>query len=243
LAPKAVEGYADLIEQGSSDLADRLIQATKEHGSVNPVKNFEFYSLSIIASVTLGKKFNSVDDPEFRKAADIMERSVKLLGPEYDIPSFLPIFGPLYSLLGIDKILSDFVKERDDEFNKYIDESREKKFDSIIQALLSDDEHFDDEEIVVIIGDMLVAGSETVSTTLTWSMGFLCNYPEVQKRMQDEVDAFIKTHGTIPTFSDRSELAYCSSVMREVLRFKPPIPFSIPHQTTKESKLGIHVYF
>ncbi|KAI8879201.1 cytochrome P450 [Backusella circina FSU 941] len=238
LAPKAVERYMYLIEQGSSDLADRLIQATKENGSVNPVENFAFYALSIIASVTLGKKFTSIDDPEFKKTAAIIERSVQLLGPEYDIPNYLPIFGPLYHLLGIEKSMRDFVKnERDVEFSKYITESREKNLDNIITALVNDSEYFDDEEILVVISDMLVAGSETISTTLNWTMGFLCNYPDVQKRMQGEVDSFIQTHGTVPTFSDRSELPYCSSVMREVLRFKPPIPFSIPHQTTKEIAL------
>jgi cytochrome P450 len=236
LAPKAVEKYMDLIERGSSNLADRLIQATKEHGSVNPVENFEFYALSIIASVTLGKNFESIDDPEFKKTAAIMERSVKLLGLEYDLPNFMPIFGPLFHLLGIQKSMGDFVKRRDIEFGKYIKESCEKNLDNIITALVNDSEYFDDEEILVVTSDMLVAGSETISTTLNWTMALLCNYPEVQKRMQDEVDAFIKSHGTIPTFSDKSELAYCSSVMREVLRYKPPIPFGVPHRTTKESE-------
>jgi cytochrome P450 len=227
----------DLIEQGSSDLVDRLIKATKADGSVNPTKNLELYSLSIISKVTLGKKFESVEDPDFKKTSYIIEEGIKMAGPDYDMPNFLPIFGPLNYYLGVEKKMRDFVKnERDVYFGKYIEESRNNKVENIITALLYDGETFDKEEVLVIISDMLAAGSETVSTTLNWALCILCNYPEVQKKMQEELDAFSQKHGGLPKFVDRPELPYCASVIRECMRLKSTTPFGIPHRAVKERK-------
>ncbi|KAI8877874.1 cytochrome P450 [Backusella circina FSU 941] len=235
LAPKAVEKYLDLIEHGSSDLVDRLIQATKADGSVNPSKNLELYSLSIISKVTLGKKFESVEDPDFKKISYIVEEGIKMAGPDYDMPNFLPIFGPVNYYFGVEKKMRDFVKnERDVYFRKYIEESRKNKVENMITALLYDDEIFDEEEVLVIISDMLAAGSETVSTTLSWAMCILCNYPDVQKKMQDELDAFVQKNGSLPKFVDRPDIPYCASVIRECMRYKSTTPFGIPHRATKE---------
>jgi hypothetical protein len=110
LGPSAVEKHSDLIESKADDLVERLIRETKENGSVNPVKSLEFYSLSIVSNITLGKKFESLDDPNFKKTSYIMERSTKLCGFEYDLPNFLPIFRPLFYYMGVEKKIKEFIE-------------------------------------------------------------------------------------------------------------------------------------
>jgi cytochrome P450 len=115
----------------------------------------------------------------------------------------------------------------------------------MITALFNDSEYFDEDEILIIISDMLAAGSETVSTTLLWAVCILCNYPEVQKKIQREIDSFTEnSDGKLPAFSDRLELPYCVSVMKECMRFKSTTSFGIPHRSTKESNvLCITLFF
>jgi len=36
--------------------------------------------------------------------------------------------------------------------------------------------------------DFFMAGSETTSTTLTWAMLYMVRYPQVQKKVQEELD-------------------------------------------------------
>lgn len=81
---------------------------------------------------------------------------------------------------------------RDVEFGKYITETREKNLDNIITALVNDSDNFDEDDILAIITDMVIYGSETVATTLTWVLSILCNYPDVQTKMQDEIDVFVQ---------------------------------------------------
>ena len=57
--------------------------------------------------------------------------------------------------------------------------------------------------------------------------------PEIQKHAQAELDAVVG-RSRIPTFSDASSLPYVQAVVKEVLRWRPPLPLSIPHSTTED---------
>ncbi|KAI8885219.1 cytochrome P450 [Backusella circina FSU 941] len=235
LGQKAVENYSELIGSKANEMVESLIRETKANGSVNPSETLEFYSLSIISKIALGKKFESLDDPNFKKTRFIMAKSTKLCGFEYDLPNFLPIFRPLFYYLGVEKKMKEFIEnERDVVFGKYITETRDNKLDNIITALVNDSDNFDEDDILAIITDMVIGGSDTVAITLSWAVSILCNYPDVQKKMQDEIDIFVQKNGSLPTFSDRSELPYCNSVMKECMRHKPTTPLGIPHKVTKE---------
>jgi len=45
--------------------------------------------------------------------------------------------------------------------------------------------------LVIDLKDLFLAGAETTSTTLFWSILYLCQYPEVQVKVQTEIDAVI----------------------------------------------------
>lgn len=54
-------------------------------------------------------------------------------------------------------------------------------------------------------------------------------FPEVQKKAQAEIDAVVGT-GRLPIINDRDALPYVSSVVKEVLRWRPVVPMgaSVP---------------
>jgi cytochrome P450 len=51
--------------------------------------------------------------------------------------------------------------------------------------------------------DFLLPASISVSTTLTFAMVFLLNYPEVQRKMQQELDDVVG-RDRLPTLDDRA---------------------------------------
>lgn len=50
-------------------------------------------------------------------------------------------------------------------------------------------------------------------------------HPEVQKKAQAEIDQVVG-RDRLPVYSDRSRLPYVDAVMKEVLRWHPPVPMS-----------------
>ncbi|XP_037088486.1 methyl farnesoate epoxidase-like [Pollicipes pollicipes] len=76
---------------------------------------------------------------------------------------------------------------------------------------------FNELNLVVIGMDFLLAGMETTSTSLSWALLFMVKHPEVQRRVQREVDAVLG--GRAPAGADRLALPYTDAVLME--RFRP----------------------
>ena len=68
---------------------------------------------------------------------------------------------------------------------------------------------------------------------MSWFVLAMITHPEIQKRAQAELDAVVGP-SRIPTFSDASSLPYVQAVVKEVLRWRPPLPLFIPHSTTED---------
>lgn len=89
------------------------------------------------------------------------------------------------------------------------------------------------------IADLIAAGTDTISVTMSWNYAILCRYPDLQRRVSAEIDAFIKTHGRIPHFNEREEIPLCISVMKECMRYRPTSSFGVSHTTDKDSKYTV----
>ncbi|MFG3227651.1 cytochrome P450 [Kitasatospora sp. NPDC048194] len=71
---------------------------------------------------------------------------------------------------------------------------------------------------------MFGAGTETVSTTLTWLLDELLRHPEVEARLLAELDEHLPA-GTVPTPEALARLTYTRSVTQEVVRLHAPNAF------------------
>ena len=88
----------------------------------------------------------------------------------------------------------------------------------------------------LLLDDILHAGTDGPAVALSWTLLILCHYPEVQKKMRDEVDAFIKTHNRLPNFDERDLFPFFISVQKECIRYRPLTPFGVPHEATEDCK-------
>lgn len=76
-----------------------------------------------------------------------------------------------------------------------------------------------------MIADMIAAGTDAVAITLMWNITLMCHYPNCQEIASNEVDQFIRLNDRLSHFSERSQLPYIISVLKECLRFKPTTQF------------------
>ena len=78
-----------------------------------------------------------------------------------------------------------------------------------------------------------MAGSETTSTTLTWALLFMANNPEVQAKVQAELDR-VAGRDRIPLYEDRFFTPYTEAVIHEVQRKGNVVTAGVPHRTERE---------
>ena len=55
--------------------------------------------------------------------------------------------------------------------------------------------------------DLFIAGSETTSSTLTWAALYMVRYPQVQKKVQAELDRVVGQNRP-PSLKDKPNLPY-----------------------------------
>ena len=96
----------------------------------------------------------------------------------------------------------------------------------------------DRHDLIGILRNMMVAGSETGSTTIRWSLVFVANHPDVQARLQEEIDSVVPRDERQPSLEDRPRLPYVEATMMEVMRSRPVAPFGIPYVTRRDTHVG-----
>ncbi|XP_061816473.2 cytochrome P450 17A2 [Nerophis lumbriciformis] len=96
-----------------------------------------------------------------------------------------------------------------------------------------------DDHVLMTAAEAFGAGVETTSTTLLWIIAYLLHHPEVQERVQKELDE--QVGGERPVCAaDRGRLPYLDSVINEGMRIRPVSPVLIPHSAMTESSIGGH---
>ena len=97
-----------------------------------------------------------------------------------------------------------------------------------------------DIQAIHVIGDLFGASTDTTSITLQWIIIYMLHYPEVQKRVQEEIDEHLGQE-RFPSMRDRLKLPYTDATVAEVLRKVTTVPLGVPHQTLED--VEFHGYF
>ena len=85
--------------------------------------------------------------------------------------------------------------------------------------------------------DVFLAGSETTSTTLTWAVLYMARYPEVQSKVQEELDKVVGC-GRQPSLQDRPLLPYTEAVVMEIQRYANILPQGVGHTSHRDIEVN-----
>lgn len=94
-----------------------------------------------------------------------------------------------------------------------------------------------DEDIKWAAGSLYGAGVDTTGAALRAFFLAMSVYPEVQNRAQREVDEVVG-RTRLPRYEDRANLPYVSAVVKESLRWLPPVALGVPHSSQADDELG-----
>ncbi|KAM9358055.1 uncharacterized protein ABDE67_003558 [Symphorus nematophorus] len=202
---------------------------------------------NIICSLVFGHRFE-YNDERFRKLMTWFDQSIQIEASIWAqlynsfplLMSCLP--GPHKAVQQIWNDIKSFIQEELKEHRQNWDPSDPRDYiDCYLNEIQTTkgqaDGTFDEENLIICVLDLFVAGSETTSTTLRWAFLYMAKYPEIQAKVQAEIDKVIG-QSRQPSMDDRANLPYTNAVIHEVQRIGNIVPLSLPHFTNRDVQLG-----
>ncbi|XP_014670237.1 PREDICTED: cytochrome P450 2U1-like isoform X2 [Priapulus caudatus] len=92
---------------------------------------------------------------------------------------------------------------------------------------------FTDMELLFVIWDLFMAGTETTSTTMRWAMLFMLKHPKICRKVQVEIDDVIGG-GRLPAMADANMMPFTEATIMEIQRLGNIAPLAVPHATSEQ---------
>ncbi|KAK4290284.1 hypothetical protein Pmani_036800 [Petrolisthes manimaculis] len=249
-------GKSMLVSVVQSQASLLVEELKKQTGRPAPIPNaITLAIINVIWHMVTGKQF-TLKDPKIRQFSKILDETLRkinlLMVPDY-LPwlrSLLPntvlrwIFG-INEVSDMREVLYKFFIDDIKEHQRTLDPNNPRDLmDGYLIEMeeRKDDPHstFSEEDLTVLAFDLFVAGSETTTNTMIWIIYFLTNNPQVQRKMQAEIDQVLPP-GTQATLQDRARLPYTEAVIHETLRKSTLVPLGVPHVASQNTTLGGYV--
>ncbi|XP_064189690.1 cytochrome P450 2J2-like [Anguilla rostrata] len=202
---------------------------------------------NIICFMVFGHRFD-YSDQNFQLLLKLLSETIQLDGSIWGqlyeafptVMKFLP--GPHNEIFRHYKDLSAFVRGELEKHKQDWDPSAPRDY---IDSFLAEIEHnthdpaagFDEFNLIMCALDLFLAGTETTSTTLRWALLYMMKYPDIQEKVQAEIDRVIG-QSRQPTMADRAKMPYTDAVIHEIQRMGNIVPLNMPRIASKDTTLG-----
>ncbi|XP_056271588.1 cytochrome P450 2J6-like [Pseudoliparis swirei] len=219
----------------------------KEKGQpFNPARLLNNVVSNIICQLVMGKRFDYSDhnfQTMLKYLCDILRLQGSVWAMLYEafpgVMKHLP--GPHNKIFShIDAVL-DFISQEVESHKKDLDRSDPRDYiDAFIIEMENNHESvlgFTETNLALNSLDMFQAGSETTSTTLLWALVFLIKFPEVQDKVQAEIDGVIGRTRQ-PSMGARPNMPYTDAVIHEIQRMGNIVPLNGLRLAAKDTTLG-----
>ena len=228
------------VMQGESLVAEQiekfLGQVDQHHDTAMDVYMwFRCLTLDVVSSLFMGQSFNSLEkrNHEYMESVDSY---FIIAGLKWQIPWLIPLtswipWARWQHFLGAQRRIYDLGRS---SFKAYIERygRNSGRRDALTKIIHGDKElpPLSDEQIALEIGSVLVAGTDTTATVLTYLCWELASDPSLQARLRSELQqASLKYEAKhVPRYADLKSLPVLEGTTLEGLRLHGPAVGSIP---------------
>ncbi|XP_077147728.1 cytochrome P450 2K4-like isoform X2 [Ranitomeya variabilis] len=221
------------------------LSALRDFGMGEPfdnILNINAAASNIIVYILLGRRFG-YEDPTLLKLLKMNNENAILLGTP-----MAALYNTYPSVMRWFTSVSEKVQRNENEIHAFLQETftiNREQLDvndqrNLIDSFLVKQReekpnpklYFTNENLTQLVADLYDAGMETTSTTLRWGLLLMMKYPEIQKKVQSEIDKVIGSNE--PQVIHRREMPYTDAVIHEIQRFGNILPTNVSHATTQD---------
>ncbi|XP_075704425.1 cytochrome P450 2C29-like [Rhinoderma darwinii] len=222
-----------------------LIQAVSETEGkpFNPAMSLASAVGNIISSVLFGEHFD-YQDKQLQELLSSTSRHIKgILSPLNTLCNIVPVLLNLpfirQKVFKESKYIQTFVTKYIKQHKETLKPESPRDFIDYYLLKIKEAEHemdsdFCDTSLLMMVVALLSAGTETTASTLKFSLVLMANYPEVQAKVQQEIDEVTKSR--LPEIMDKPQLPYTNAVIHEIQRVLDLASTALFHAVTEDIK-------
>ncbi|XP_077217365.1 cytochrome P450 78A7-like [Tasmannia lanceolata] len=200
-------------------------------GMVGLRKHLQGAALNNIMGSVFGKRYAQAHfSEETKELREMVKEGFELLGA-FNWSDYLPWLSYFYDPHRINQRCSTLVPRVRRLVTEIIEEHKARGSGMLgdnadfVDVLLSLDgeEKLEEDDMIAVLWEMIFRGTDTTALLTEWTMAELVLNPDVQNKLQEELDLVIGSNQTV-TDADVANLPYLQAVIKETLRAHPPGP-------------------
>lgn len=238
-----LEDFLDVMNEQANILVDKLENHVNQ-GAFNCFFHITLCALDIICETAMGKNIGaqSNDDSEYVRTvyrmSEIIYRRIKMPWFWFDLWYLMFKEGREHrrGLKILHTFTNNVIAERINDMKTEEDyrsagrgseppKSKRKAFlDLLLSVTDEDGNRLSHEDIREEVDTFMFEGHDTTAAAINWSLYLLGSYPEVQRKVDKELDDVFGGSLRPVTLEDLKKLKYLDCVIKETLRIFPSVP-------------------
>ena len=221
--------FQDNVAEEAHCLTDELLSRGANNSPLDLKQVLTNAISNVICSVVFGKRFQ-YSDKDFHRLLDTLEEMMKISGSG-GLKRILPIiskfdFKTKRRLRDIRVILRGTIRKIIDEHKARFDPNNVSDYIDVYLRELGqggsfEAENLDEVSLEKTVIQLFIAGTETTVNTLRWALLYMMKNPDIQNRVQREIDE-VAGRNRLPRTSDK--MPYVEATLMEVQRIASIVP-------------------
>ncbi|KAJ8407142.1 hypothetical protein AAFF_G00288180 [Aldrovandia affinis] len=251
LKPKHVSTYTGSLNEVVTDFIKRVdwLRETKGggvmvHDLAGELYKFAFEGISAVLFETRMGCLNDEVPEETQKfitsVGEMFRLSPIILLFPRSLWPYLPFWKHFVALWDhLFKVAQELVEQKTAEIQEKVNRGEPVAGEYLTHLLVS--EQMSISEVLGSITELLLAGVDTTSNTISWALYHLAREPDIQEKLHREVIG-VCPGDTVPTSDDIARMPWLKAVVKETLRLYPVVPGNARITAENEIVVGDYIF-
>lgn len=227
---KKIKGFYPILFENTTKILTKWSHYANAQEEINVQKEAVHFTIDITTAIAFGYQLDTINNQE-----NDFQKNLEMILPMINerMTALVPVWRFYkqqkdkdldHSIESTSKLIYQFIEQA----KKRLENQPELKENpsNFLEALLVEKEAdgFTDEEIYSNVFTMLLAGEDTTSNSIAWTIYYLAQNPNLVEKVRQEALQVYENEAVCPTNEKLIQLKYADAVAQESIRLKPTTP-------------------